>query len=227
MKMSWSRQENLCMDTMDNFHKRFEALACCDYHRISARKEEKMIPTKPRWLAISLGICLALLGLGSTHVAIAQFDYTHTAPINRMTTRVSLEPDCVTTTSTLEPFPGTSVKFVQGGNESQEILVTFISEWIPPFPNQIPPGSQAAAANIFLFIDGDRVEALSEQGGVTTNIGNAAGPIYGTFGWTFLTRAISPGEHVAEIYVLDNILGPAQGTVCSRYRTTIVQYRSE
>jgi hypothetical protein len=41
MKMSWSRQENLCMDTMDNFQKRFEALACCDYHRISARKEEK------------------------------------------------------------------------------------------------------------------------------------------------------------------------------------------
>lgn len=176
---------------------------------------------------ICLGICLVWLGLGSTHVAVAQFDYTHTARINRMTTRVSLEPDCVTTTSTLEPFPGTSVKFVQGGNQSQEILVTFISEWVPPSPSQIPPGSQAAAANIFLFIDGVRVESLSEQGGVTTNIGNAAGPIYGTFGWTFLTRAISPGEHVAEIYVLDNILGPAQGTVCSRYRTTIVQHRSE
>jgi hypothetical protein len=199
------------------------------------RKEEKMIATKRTWLAISLSICLAWLGFGATHVAVADvvegnpfgFDYTLTARINRMTTRVSLDPECVTTTSTLEPFPGTRVKFVQGGNHSTEILVTFFSEWIPPSPTNIPPGSQAAAANIFLFIDGDRVERLSEQGGVTTNIGNAAGPIYGTFGWTFLTRPISPGEHVAEIYVLDNILGPAEGTVCSRYRTTAVQHRSE
>jgi hypothetical protein len=154
------------------------------------RKEEKMIAIKHRLLAISVGIYLTWFGSGATPVAVAAdggfgFDYTFTARIDRMTTRVSLEPECVTTTSTLEPFPGTSVKFVQGGNDLQEILVTFLSEWIPPLPSSIPPGSQAAAANIFLFLDGDRVEGLSEQGGVTTNIGNAAGPIYGTFGWTF------------------------------------------
>lgn len=141
-----------------------------------------------------------------------------------MTTRVSLNPECLTTTSILEAFPGTSVKF-EGGKEPTEILVTFISEWIPLSPSEIPPDSQAAAANIFLFINGRRVESLSEQGGVTTNIGNEAGPIYGTSGWTFVTRPISPGEHVTEIYVLDNVFGPAKGTVCSRYRTTVVQHQ--
>jgi hypothetical protein len=181
-----------------------------------------MLANKRRWVVLSLAAGLLGLGLSTAH---AQFDYTFRAPISRMTTRVSLNPQCLTTTSTLEPFPGTRVRFVQGGTTPEEILVTFISEWIPPSPDDIPPGSQAAAANIFLFIDGDRVESLSEQGGVTTNIGNEAGPIYGTSGWTFLTRPISPGEHEAMIHVLDNILGPAQGTVCSRYRTTVVQHR--
>jgi hypothetical protein len=132
---------------------------------------------------------------------------------------------CRTTATTLEPIPGTNVKFVQGS--TGPVLVTFVAEWPKPSQDEIPAGSQAAGASIFLFIDGQRVDSISSNGGVLVHEGSATSVSNGTHSFTFVTDPIQPGKHEAQIYFLDNVLGTSgvpNGTICVNNRTTVVQH---
>jgi hypothetical protein len=160
--------------------------------------------------------------------AEAHSTFFASAPVQRITARVTDTRVCRTTGTELIPIPGTTVNFTQGGGSPQEVVVTFVADWPRPDASEIPPGSQAAGAFIFLFIDGDRVDLTSEAGGVLVHEGTASSVSNGTHGFTFVTRPIPPGNHVARIFFLDNVIfGPLvpNGTMCVGHRSTVVQHR--
>jgi hypothetical protein len=152
-----------------------------------------------------------------------------TAPVQRITARVATNRVCRTLATELAPIPGTIVDFTQGSSNPQEVVVTFVAEWPRPSADEIPPGSQAAGAFIFLFIDGQRVDPVSDfAGGVLVHEGTASSVSNGTHGFTFVTEPIPPGSHRARIFFLDNVLGPfgePNGTICVGPRSTVVQHR--
>ena len=149
------------------------------------------------------------------------------APLTKMDARVSTDRECLTTATTLEPIPGTTVNFTQGGAQAQEVVVTFTAAWPRPLAGDIPAGSTRAGAFIFLFVDDDRVDVVSDAGGVLVHEGTASSTTNGTQGFTFVTEPLAPGAHTARIFVLDNVLGPfgvPNGTVCVSARSTVVQH---
>ncbi|MGH8657153.1 MAG: hypothetical protein ACREV4_01325 [Gammaproteobacteria bacterium] len=181
---------------------------------------------KRRWVVVRLTVGLLWLALGADYVAAETF--SGSAPVNRITARMTDDRVCRTLATTLEQIPGTKVQFTQGGATPQEVVVTFVADWPRPRDDEIPFGSQRAGAFIFLFIDGDRVDFLSEGGGVLVHEGTASSVSNGTHGFTFVTEPIPPGDHEARIHFLDNVLGPfgdPNGTVCVGDRSTVVQHR--
>jgi hypothetical protein len=148
--------------------------------------------------------------------------------VNRIASRVADNRVCRTLATELAPIPNTRVPFTQGGDTPEEVVVTFVAEWPKPDVSEIPPGSQEAGAFIFLFIDDQRVDLISETGGVLVHEGTASSVSNGTHGFTFVTDPIPPGEHEARIFFLDNVLGPfgePNGTICVAQRSTVVQHR--
>jgi hypothetical protein len=140
---------------------------------------------------------------------------------------VATDLACRTTATTLEPIPGTTVSFTQGSAQPQEVVVTFVAAWPRPQPADIPPGSTAAGAFIFLFVDDERVDAVSETGGVLVHEGTATSVSNGTHSFTFVTEPLAPGAHTARMFMLDNVLGPfgmPNGTICVGERSTVVQH---
>lgn len=182
-----------------------------------------MISSKRRFviLASIVGLFCSISG----NVA-AEVD-TATAPVSRITAKVADDRFCRTLATTLEPILNTGVTFTQGGSTPQEVVVTFVANWPQPRADEIPAGSQAAGAFIFLFIDDDRVDITSENGGVLVHDGS--GDISnGTHGFTFVTEPIPPGVHTARIHFLDNVLGgfgDPNGTICVDDRSTVVHHR--
>jgi hypothetical protein len=190
-------------------------------------------------LGITVGL---LLGSGAVYaaavdiVAVEKNDLNHmtanaqeprftaNGPVRRFSGVMTNNLVCRTTATTLETIPGTTVKFTQ--DREAPVEVTFVATWPTPRPDQIPPGSRAAGAFIFLFIDGDRVDPISEFGGVLVHDGSA--PLSnGTHGFTFVTRPLRPGRHVAQMKFLDNVLGPfgePNGTMCVFQRSTVVEH---
>jgi hypothetical protein len=187
---------------------------------------QKMISHKQRWLVASL---VGLLCLGSVAYVAAQTTTVMNTNVRRMSAKVAIDRVCRTLATTLETIPDTTVEFDLTSNTPQEVLVTFTAAWPKPLPSDIPPGSQAAGALIFLFIDDQRVDIVSESaGGVLVHEGTATSVSNGTHSFTFVTEPISPGPHVARIAFLDNVLGPfgvPNGTICVGERSTVVQHR--
>jgi len=95
------------------------------------------------------------------------------APLTRVDARMSTERACRTTATTLVPIPNTTVTFTQSSPQPQEVVVTFVAAWPQPRPADTPAGSTEAGAFIFLFVDDDRVDAVSENGGVLVHEGSA------------------------------------------------------
>jgi hypothetical protein len=149
------------------------------------------------------------------------------APLTRMDARVSTDRNCITTATTLASIPGTTVSFTQGGSQAQEVVVTFTAAWPRPLAGDIPAGSTRAGAFVFLLVDDDRVDVVSDAGGVLVHEGTASSTTNGTHSFTFVTEPLAPGAHTARIFVLDNVLGPPgvpNGTVCVGPRSTVVQH---
>lgn len=173
---------------------------------------------------VVMGVTAGLL-LGSTVVNAVTAHAS--ADVKRITATVTADDRvCRTTATTLEEIPGTTVSFSQ--SSTNEVVVTFVAEWPNPPPDEIPAGSQAAGAFIFLFIDGDRVDVNSINGGVLVHEGTATSVSNGTHGFTFVTDPIPPGEHEAKIFFLDNVLGGfgvPNGTICVNDRSTVVQHK--
>jgi hypothetical protein len=189
------------------------------------RRRKVTIANKRRWLVVSLAAGLLWLGSGAAYVAAQT---VASASVRRITAKVADDRVCRTLATELEPIPDTTVEFFQDSDTPDQVVVTFIAEWPKPNGSEIPPGSQAAGAFIFLFIDDQRVDLISNTGGVLVHEGTASSVSNGTHGFTFVTAPISPGEHVAEIFFLDNVLGPfgqPNGTICVGARSTIVQHQ--
>jgi hypothetical protein len=171
----------------------------------------------------SLAAGLLCLGSGAASVAA---EFTAGARVDRFTAKVVTHTDhvCIPTNHTLVPIPGTTVKFTQS-NVTQAVVVTFVAEWPKPQSQEIPPGQFASGADIFLFIDGQRVDPVTNDGGVVVDEGTATSFTNGTHGFTFVTQPIPPGKHEAKILVLGSTLAPAgqpTGTVCVNDRSTVV-----
>ncbi len=148
-------------------------------------------------------------------------------PVNRFSAFVADDRVVLTTATEIMPIPGTKVRFFQSGASPQAVLVNFVANWPKPRPDEIPAGSQAAGVFIFLFIDGDRVDPVSNDGGVLVHEGTASSVSNGTHGFTFVTAPIAPGSHVAEIRALDNVPGPFgqfNGTFVVDARCIVVQH---
>jgi hypothetical protein len=175
-------------------------------------------------------ILLSLAGLfwlGPGAVSVAAQTTTPGTRMDRFTASVATDRVCRTTATELETIPGTTVQFTQHGPGPQAVQVTFVANWPKPTADEIPPGSKAAGAFIFLFIDGDRVDPVTTDGGVLVHEGTASSVSNGTHGFTFVTDPLPSGEHVAEIRFLDNVLGPfgqPNGTICVEKRSTIVNH---
>lgn len=153
---------------------------------------------------------------------------TSSAPVYRVTATMSDDVVCRTLATTLEEIPDTEVPFTLHSRKPQEVEVTFVAEWPRPRDSEIEPGGQRAGAFIFLLIDGFRVDFISDNGGVLVHEGTASSTSNGTHGFTFITRALPPGDHIASIHFLDNVLGPfgdPNGTVCVGKRSTVVRHR--
>ena len=129
----------------------------------------------------------------------AQVVEEQNARIPAMTAMTANDSQCLTRTfpgeDRVAEMPNTTLEFTQGGQTDASVLVTFVASW--PLPRAafgtLPPGSQPAGALIFLNIDDDRVELVSEQGGVLVHEGTATSVSNGTHGFTFVTRPIAPG----------------------------------
>lgn len=172
-------------------------------------------------------ITAGLLWLGLSGGYVAAETSTGSAPVSRSTATMSNDRICQTLATTMEEIPGTEVPFSQSGEEPQAVEVTFVADWPRPRDFEIDPGGQRAGAYIFLFIDGVRVDFISENGGVLVHEGQASSVSNGTHSFTFITRPIAPGDHVASIKVLDNVLGSfgnPNGTVCVGKRSTVVRH---
>ncbi len=183
-----------------------------------------MISNKQPW--VIAGLVAGLLGYG-TYTTSVLADTVATAPVKGITARVSVDYVCQTLATELAPIPGTTTSFFQASPTPQEVVVTFTAEWSKPDPSEIPAGSQAAGAFIFLFIDGNRVDPVSSNGGVLVHEGTAIGPSNGTHGFTFVTEPIPRGQHTARMYWEDNVLGPfgqPNGTICVKDRSLVVQH---
>jgi hypothetical protein len=166
------------------------------------------------------------LGPGAVRIA-AQTTTTPGTRMDRFTASVATDRVCRTTATELEVIPGTTVQFTQHGPSPQAVQVAFVANWPKPRADEIPPGSQAAGAFIFLFIDGNRVDPVTTDGGVLVHEGTASSVSNGTHGFTFVTDPLPSGEHVAEIRFLDNVLGTfgqPNGTMCVEKRSTIVNH---
>lgn len=150
-----------------------------------------------------------------------------TDSINRFSSTVTADNRiCRTMATTLQQIPGTAVKFNQGS--SGKVVVHFSATWPKPSAADIPAGSKAAGAFIFLFIDGVRIDINSINGGVLVHEGTASSVSNGTHGFTFVTNSIAAGPHVAQMYFLDNVLGAfgvPNGTVCIDDRSIVVQHK--
>jgi hypothetical protein len=134
--------------------------------------------------------------------------------------------DCRTSTFPGDPrladIPNTSLTFHQGGTKARPVLVTFVAEWPIPTGSDLPQGSQSAGAVVFLEIDNQRVDVVS-NGGVLVHDGNADFS-NGTHGFTFVTEPIAPGDHEAHMLWSNNFLN-GTGTVCIFERSLVVQHR--
>jgi hypothetical protein len=184
--------------------------------------KQQMDKTKEVVARVATG--LLWLGLSGGYVAAETF--TGSAPVSRITATMSNDRVCRTLATTLEEIPGTEVLFSQSGEVPQSVEVTFVANWPRPYDHDIEPGAQRAGAFIFLFIDGERVDIVSENGGVLVQEGQGS-VSNGTHSFTFMTRPIAPGDHVASIHFLDNVLGSfgdPNGTVCVGDRSTVVRH---
>jgi hypothetical protein len=170
---------------------------------------------------------LLWLSLGAAYAVAQDTFVTPGTRMDRFTATVATDRVAFTTATELVPIPGTKVEFVQHGSQPQAVVVNFVAEWPKPSPDEIPAGSQAAGVFIFLFIDGNRVDPVSDFGGVLVHEGTASSVSNGTHGFTFVTEPIPAGTHVAEIFALDNVLGPfgqPNGTFVVQIRSTVVQH---
>jgi hypothetical protein len=184
---------------------------------------------KRECLTVIFAAGLLWLGSGAANVAAQLTTGTETrgTRLDLFTATVANDRVCRTTATELETIPGTTVKFTQHGNKPQPVVVTFVATWPLPDASEIPAGSQAAGALIFLFIDGNRVDPISNFGGVLVHEGTASSVSNGTHGFTFVTDPIAAGDHVATISFLDNVLGPfgvPNGTICVQERSTVVEH---
>lgn len=185
-----------------------------------------------KWRRLTLIFAAGLLWLGSGAANVAAQlttpgTETPGTRMDRFTATVANDRICRTTATELETIPGTTVKFTQHGSEPQAVVVTFVATWPKPDASEIPVGSQAAGAFIFLFIDGNRVDPITNGGGVLVHEGTASSVSNGTHGFTFVTEPISAGDHVATISFLDNVLGSfgvPNGTICVQDRSTVVEH---
>jgi hypothetical protein len=184
--------------------------------------------TQPKWIVGKLVAGLLWLGAGAAaDTATAQDIDTPGTRLDRFTATVATDRVVRTLATQLEPIPGTMVHFFQHGGTPQAVVVTFVAEWPKPRVDEIPAGSQAAGAFIFLFIDGQRVDPVSNNGGVLVHEGTASSVSNGTHGFTFVTQPIPAGGHVAQIFFLDNVFGPfgqPDGTIVVGSRSTVVEH---
>ena len=94
-----------------------------------------------------------------------------TGAITALTGRNSL--DCRTSTfpgdDRLAEMPNSTLAFNQSGSIPRSVVVTFVGSWPTPTVSDgdLPSGSAAAGAIIFLTIDGQRVDQVSNGGGRT------------------------------------------------------------
>lgn len=201
-----------------------------DHHRKASphftRLGKALIGKKRRWIVIGI-VSGVFLGSGALYIAAAAETPVISGPVARFSAKMADDLVCRTTATTLEEIPGTRVGFTQGSKHPEAIAVTFVASWPRPDASDIPPGSQAAGAFIFLFVDGDRVDPISNFGGVLVHDGSA--PLSnGTHGFTFVTEPIAPGNHVASMFFLDNVLGvfgDPNGTICVNDRSIVVEHK--
>jgi hypothetical protein len=140
--------------------------------------------------------------------------FSAAAPIRTFSATVADDRVCRTLATTLEEIPGTTVRFNIRSSITEEAVVTFVANWPRPSADEIPAGSK-------------RVDPISNGGGVLVHEGTATSVSNGTHGFTFATERLPPGDHVAKIFFLDNVLGPVgqpNGTVCVDDRSTVVQH---
>jgi hypothetical protein len=179
---------------------------------------------KRRWIVLVTAAALLI----SAAVVVAQGTLnTVSAPGDRFTARTAVNRVCLTTATTLVPIPGMRMRFRQRADRPEEVVVTFDASWPRPDPDEIPSGSQRSGVFVFLFIDGQRVDAASVDGGTLVHEGTASSVSNGTHGFTFVTEPIAPGEHRAEIFALDNVLGPfgvPNGTFCVDHRSLAIDH---
>jgi hypothetical protein len=181
---------------------------------------------KRRWIAVGV-LTGVFMGSGVLYAAVALETPSVSGRLTHFTGKMADDRVCRTTATTLEEIPGTRVEFTQGSGHPEPIEVTFVASWPRPNESEIPAGSQAAGAFVFLFVDGIRVDPISNFGGVLVHDGSA--PLSnGTHGFTFVTEPIAPGDHVASIHFLDNVLGVfgvPNGTICVDDRSTVVEHK--
>jgi hypothetical protein len=172
-------------------------------------------------VAAMTALLCALGGRGATAEVI---DTEGRIPI--MTALTASDFQCLTTfrENLFAKIPNTSIEFDQGGSIARSVLVTFVAEWPLPRFDALPQGSQPAGALILLEIDGQRVDLISEHEGVLVHEGRATSVSNGTHGFTFVTRPIAPGRHVATIFWKHNLIFDS-GTICVFQRSLVVQHR--
>jgi hypothetical protein len=196
-----------------------------DFHAVP--RGETMPRTFTRTARLAATMTVVLCALGALPAA-AQFAENTQGPIQSMTALSANDFQCRTSTfpgeDRLAEIPNTSLDFELGGFHPQSVLVTFSANWPIPKGSNLPLGSVASGAIIFLFIDDDRFDIISENGGVLVHEGTATSVSNGTHGFTFATRPLAPGAHTAKIFWSNNIL-VGTGSVCVFDRSLVVQHR--
>jgi hypothetical protein len=188
--------------------------------------------------ALAVGLACTLGG----HTALANPGDFYTPPatasdpavagsnVSRMTALTGTNSfDCRTSTfpgdNRLAEMPNSTLAFHQAGSTPTSVLVTFVGSWSTPTASngKLPAGSTAAGANIFLTIDDQRVDEVSNNGGTLVHDGSA--PFSnGTRSFTFVTEPISPGDHQVKFLWSNNLLN-GTGTICVFERTIVVQHK--
>ena len=82
--------------------------------------------------------------------------------MSKFTAKEADDRDCMSTATTLVDIPDIAVTFTQGSPASP-VVVRFNADWPKPNAADIPVGSNAAGAFVFLFIDGVRVDLQQRQ----------------------------------------------------------------
>jgi hypothetical protein len=188
--------------------------------------KEREIMRRARVIVFSaiIGVAVGLSGLYAT--ALTPSPFKGSAPTSKFTAIEADDRVCLSTATTLVDIPDTTVNFTQGAGSSP-VVVRFNASWPKPNAADIPAGSKAAGAFVFLYIDGQRVDMQSDNGGVLVHEGTATSVSNGTHGFEFVTSNIAAGPHTAKIMVLDNVLGVAgvvNGTVCVAERSVVVDH---